>query len=142
MSVAQKFTGLKYDDDCGWYALLNGRICQPEIDGTLQSARAALAKARPASGGFDVADPETRLIVAEQKAQNAYAAILNAGGAGSAEAMQAHSAWMTARTARATFDAERKAEQLANLPIAASAESIFRYAPTLATFDVDNGWEY
>jgi hypothetical protein len=47
------YTGLKYNDACGWYALLNGRICQPEIDGSLASARVALAKARPAAGGSD-----------------------------------------------------------------------------------------
>jgi len=67
--VTPKFTGLKYNDDCGWYAVLNGRICQPEIDGTLASARLALVLARPAAGGFD-SQP-----VLTQTQRNAWAAI-------------------------------------------------------------------
>ena len=55
MNVTQKFTGLKYDFDCGWYALVAGRCVQPEIDGTKASAQAALVKARRATGGFDAA---------------------------------------------------------------------------------------
>lgn len=48
-------TGLRYTDECGWYALLNGKCVQPEIDGTLRSAERALkvAQMKPASGGFD-----------------------------------------------------------------------------------------
>lgn len=68
--------------------------------GERAAKRAAM---KPAVGGFDNASPETRLITAERKTQRAHTAILNNGGAGSAEATQAHAAWMAARTARATF---------------------------------------
>jgi len=40
-----KFTGLKYDDDCGWYAIRNGRIVCPAqgISGKKIDAERALA---------------------------------------------------------------------------------------------------
>ena len=31
-------TGLKYNDDCGWYAMIDGRIVQEEISGTYNQA--------------------------------------------------------------------------------------------------------
>ncbi len=34
---------LKYNDDCGWYAIADGRCIQSEIDGTYDSAFTALA---------------------------------------------------------------------------------------------------
>lgn len=36
-------TGLKYNDDCGWYALVDGRIVQDEISGQYDDAFDALA---------------------------------------------------------------------------------------------------
>jgi len=54
--VTPKFTGIKYDEDCGWYAVVNGRVAEQPgggIDGTLASARLALVLARPAAGGVD-----------------------------------------------------------------------------------------
>ena len=54
--IAPKFTGIKYDDDCGWYAVVNGRVAEQPgggIDGTLESARLALVLAQPAAGGID-----------------------------------------------------------------------------------------
>jgi hypothetical protein len=40
-----KFTGLKYDDDCGWYAVKDGRIVCPAegISGMKADAEQALA---------------------------------------------------------------------------------------------------
>ena len=55
--IALKFTGIKYDEDCGWYAVVNGRVAEQPgggIDGTLASARLALVLARPAAGGVDI----------------------------------------------------------------------------------------
>ena len=45
MLTIQKFTGLKYDDDAGWYAVRNGRIVCPSegISGMLADAERALA---------------------------------------------------------------------------------------------------
>ncbi len=36
-------TGLKYNDDCGWYAVVSGRIVQDEISGQYNDAFDALA---------------------------------------------------------------------------------------------------
>ena len=44
----------------------------------------------------------------ERQTEKAFNAILNAGGAGSAEATAAHAEWMAARTQRATMDADEK----------------------------------
>lgn len=47
MSATGKFTGVKYDADCGWYAVYNGRIICPEqgISGQNIDADIALAQA-------------------------------------------------------------------------------------------------
>lgn len=63
-SKRQKYlpaTSMQYDNDCGWYALKGGCICQPEIDGTLRSARRALAWASIDWAALPELPPEERL---------------------------------------------------------------------------------
>lgn len=48
---------------------------------------------------------EECVLAEEQDTERAFTAILNDGGAGSAEAVAAHAEWMIARTLRATMDA-------------------------------------
>ena len=122
-----KYTGLKYDDDCGFYAVKDGKIVIPAmgISGTYDAALAALTVAQQAD-----------LEQAETSAQKCFDEILTAGGAGSTEATEAHAVWMAARSARATQDAQdaQKASE-------GYVDVKFSYAPTLAQYVSSDGWE-
>ena len=118
-----KFTGIEYDEDCGFYAVLEKRIVCPQagISGQKEDAESALADA---------------LEEAEMRLYSKYVAILSVGGAGSTEATEAHGVWMAARAARATQDAQEAQEASEGY-----VDVKFNYAPTLAQYVSSDGWE-
>lgn len=92
MNEATKFTGIKYDDDCGFYAILNGKIVYPKdgISGMKEDALVWLVR-------FAQADYNNQF-------GNHFA---------TAESQEeTHARYMIARKLLATYEAEMKAQEL------------------------------
>jgi hypothetical protein len=91
--MTSKFTGLKYDDDCGFYAVHDGKIISPEsgISGDKWDALMALVRSTQKAHDAQSSNPMT---TAEK---------VNA----------AHADYMKARTLLATWESETKANEVA-----------------------------
>lgn len=79
---------------------------------------------------------EDCVLAWERQTEQAFTAILDAGGAGSSEAIEAHNEWMAARTLRVTMDALWPSVPAQGQGIA------FRYETGLASNDGYHGMAY
>ena len=104
--MTSKYTGLKYDDDCGFYAVHDGKIVclKNEISGDKNDALMALV--RSTQKAYD--DQSLNPMTTAEKVNAAHAA---------------HADYMKARTLRAAWAAETKANEVARQLAATGEES-------------------